>query len=195
MKIYLIRHGESTSDVENRYGGKYNDHLTEKGINQSKELAKKLTDKKIQIIFSSPYLRAKEMAEILKKDLNCDLQIIDNIRERNHYGILSGMEKDEAKTKYPKLAEELKDYKNAITGAEDYETFKKRIIKTFQKITNSKYNKIAIITHGGPIRCLFREFFKLGEFKDDLADCAIIEIEKENNNFKINKMDGAKLES
>lgn len=35
MKIYLIRHGESTSDVENRYGGTYNDHLTQKGKAQS----------------------------------------------------------------------------------------------------------------------------------------------------------------
>lgn len=31
MKIYLIRHGESTSDIKLRYDGDYDDHLTSKG--------------------------------------------------------------------------------------------------------------------------------------------------------------------
>ena len=42
MKIYLIRHGETTGDIENRYGGDFEDHLSEKGTKQSHELAKKL---------------------------------------------------------------------------------------------------------------------------------------------------------
>ena len=51
MKIFLIRHGETTSDVEDRYGGDYDDHLTEKGEQQSEELAEILKDKNIQVIF------------------------------------------------------------------------------------------------------------------------------------------------
>jgi broad specificity phosphatase PhoE len=50
MKIYIIRHGETTSDIENRYGGDYDDHLTEKGVNQAKDLSAKLADCGIQII-------------------------------------------------------------------------------------------------------------------------------------------------
>lgn len=42
MKIYFCRHGQTTGDVEDRYGGNYDDRLTELGLNQSKELAKKL---------------------------------------------------------------------------------------------------------------------------------------------------------
>ena len=32
MRICIMRHGETTSDVENRYGGDLDDHLTAKGI-------------------------------------------------------------------------------------------------------------------------------------------------------------------
>lgn len=34
MKIYLVRHGETTGDVEDRYGGWYDDHLTDRGKEQ-----------------------------------------------------------------------------------------------------------------------------------------------------------------
>ena len=40
MKIYLIRHGESVSDIENLYGGTFDDELTERGQEQAQELAK-----------------------------------------------------------------------------------------------------------------------------------------------------------
>ena len=39
MKIFLIRHGETTGDIENRYGGSYDDHLTQRGRAQLEETA------------------------------------------------------------------------------------------------------------------------------------------------------------
>ena len=51
MNIYLIRHGESTSDVKNKYDGDYDDHLTESGLQDAKEIAKKLDGKNIEVIF------------------------------------------------------------------------------------------------------------------------------------------------
>ena len=64
MKIFLIRHGETTGDIEDRYGGDYDDHLSEKGKQQSKELAEKLKNKGIELIFHSPRIRATETATI-----------------------------------------------------------------------------------------------------------------------------------
>ncbi|MFC1613502.1 histidine phosphatase family protein [Patescibacteria group bacterium] len=193
MIIYLIRHGESASDIDNLYGGNYDDHLTEKGQNQARELADKLTNNEIQIIFSSPFIRAKEMADILKNTFNCDVQIINNIRERNSYGFLTGTSKDKAKDEHHELVEKLKDYHFTMEGGEEYKNFTKRIRNAFNEITASKHERIAIITHGGPIRCLFREVLKFGEFSEDLSDCAVIKLEKNGLNFKIVKMDGATL--
>jgi len=49
MRIYLIRHGQTTGDLGDRYGGDYEDHLTEEGKKQSQKLANKLKNKNIEI--------------------------------------------------------------------------------------------------------------------------------------------------
>jgi len=69
MKIYLIRHGETTGDIDDRFGGDYDDHLTQRGKSQAQELAEKLKGKRIEIIFVSPRIRAKETAEEVRKIL------------------------------------------------------------------------------------------------------------------------------
>jgi broad specificity phosphatase PhoE len=194
MKIYLIRHGETTGDVEDRYGGDYDDHLTDKGKQQVKELSKKLKNKGIEIIYHSPKIRAKETAKLLSETLNVKLKAIKDLRERNGYGILTGLTKKEAKQKYPKEVEELNKIKiyYKVKGSEDYELFKKRVITAFEKILNSEHNTIAIVSHGGPISCIAREILKIGEFKH-VGDCAFLEIEKKKDKLEVLNLNNASL--
>lgn len=51
MKIYLIRHGQTTGDIEDRYGGAYDDELSPEGIIQTNDLSDKLINSGIQILF------------------------------------------------------------------------------------------------------------------------------------------------
>ncbi len=187
MKIYLIRHGQTTGDVEDRYGGDYDDHLTEEGRSQSQKLAENLKNKNIEKIFSSPLIRAQETAKIVADTLGIELQTIENIRERNFYGILTGMVKSEAQVKFPKEFEEVKSYKNTTTGAEEYGHFKQRILSVVDEIAAGPEKIIAIITHGGPISCFFREVLKKEIF--GLKDCGVAELEK-NGEYKLIKVDG-----
>jgi broad specificity phosphatase PhoE len=115
------------------------------------------------------------------------------MRERNSYGFLTGTSKEKARAEHPELVNKLKDYLFTIKGGEKYEDFTSRIRNAFNEITSSKYGKIAIVSHGGPICCLFRSVLNFGEFADDLGDCAIIELEKNDLNVKIVNMDGATL--
>lgn len=195
MKIFIIRHGESTSDVENRYGGDYDDHLTEKGVEQAAEMSDKLIKTGIEFVFSSSKLRARETANILKNVLNCNIEIVDDLRERNRYGILTGMEKTEALNKYPKLVSQVVDGHNTIDGAENYEEFTGRIKGAFEEVLkkSNNFNFIAIISHGGPIKCIIEDVLKLGKL-GVLADCAIIELEKNNTDFRVLNLDGVSLE-
>jgi len=194
MKIYLIRHGETTGDIEDRFGGDYDDHLTEKGIAQAEELAEKLKDKKIQIIFHSPRVRATQTAKIVNKVLNVNLEVVENIRERNNYGVLTGMVKSVAKEKYPEEFSKLAKTYHNVTGSEDYDSFKERIMTIFTEIISKDYQTIAIISHGGPISTIVREVLKLSEL-ERLGDCAILELEKENGGLNLISLDGAKLEN
>ncbi|MFA6099867.1 MAG: histidine phosphatase family protein [Patescibacteria group bacterium] len=190
MHVFLLRHGESTSDIEDRYGGDYDDHLTPKGLAEAKELAEKLAGKGIEAIYTSSRVRAKETADVLKDVLKCKIEINSNLRERNAYGVLTGKVKAEAKEKYPEMAEAVKFYGNTIEGAESYENFTERVRRVFEELTSTQHETIAILTHGGPIRCFFREVVKLGELKS-LGDCAVFELEKSLSGYKIIKIDGA----
>ncbi|MFA5763431.1 MAG: histidine phosphatase family protein [archaeon] len=194
MKIYLIRHGETTGYVEDRYGGTYDDHLSEHGQEQVSKLAEKLAGKGIEIIYHSPLIRAKETANVVAKSLNISIEEKKDLQERNQYGVLSGLTKKDAKEKFLSEVEKLKkhSYKNYVTDSESYEEFVPRIITAFEEILKTEKATIAIITHGGPIKAIFREFLQLGEFKK-LGDCAVIEIEKDEHSFAVLSLDNAEL--
>lgn len=70
MKIYIVRHGQTTGDLEDRYGGDYDDHLTEEGEKQAMVLTDKLKDEGIQITMCSPLIRAQETAKILQNSIS-----------------------------------------------------------------------------------------------------------------------------
>lgn len=183
MKIFFIRHGETTGDVEDRYGGDYDDHLSGEGKRQCTALATALATKDIEIIFTSPLLRAQETAEILSQQSVCDVEIIPDLRERNQYGILTGLKKEKAKDLYPTEVEMVKDRLNTIEGAESYQDFSYRVREAFKEvIAHTKYSTIAVVTHGGPLRVLFRDFLEWGELTQ-IGDCSYVELEIENGDF------------
>jgi len=190
MKIYLIRHGQTTGDVEDRYGGSYDDELTDKGKIQASELANKIGNSGIQVLFCSPMIRAQQTAKIVKAKLGCEIKTIESLRERNKNGILSGMTKNEAKVKYPKLVEELRDYRNQIQGAESQGDFVERIKKAFVEVTSVvNYSTIGIVTHGGPIWAVFRDILNDNGIID-VADCGYVVLNKEGQELTIEKLDG-----
>ena len=173
MKLYLIRHGETTGDVENKYGGSYDDHLTEKGNTQIEVTAGSLVGSKVEIIFTSPLVRAKETAEIINNRIGSKIEVLEGIQERN-YGILGGLTKDEAIKKYPEVVELHKDSKNTDPEGESYDDFNRRVVEAFELVLNRDYETVAVISHGGPIKVILK---LLGmDIPDHIEDGEIIEI-------------------
>jgi broad specificity phosphatase PhoE len=174
MKIYLIRHGETTGDVEDRYGGSYDDHMTELGKSQLKETADKLVGRNIEVIFSSPLIRAKESSEIISSVINCPVEYRDGLRERN-YGLLGGLTKQEALTKYPEAVEIYKNPMETPIEGESYSDFQERVLTTFKNLIKENYQTIAILSHGGPIKQILG--FLNMNIPPKLGDGEIIETE------------------
>ena len=190
MKIYLIRHGQTTGDVEDRYGGAYDDELSDKGKIQAHKLTNKIGSSDIQVLFCSPMIRAQQTAKILKAKLGCKIKTIEDLRERNKNGILTGMTRKEAKIKYPELVEKLKDYRNQIQGAESQNDFVERIKKAFVEVTGYvNYSTIGIVTHGGPIWAVFSDILNDSGIVD-IADCAYVILNKEGQKLTIERLDG-----
>ena len=174
MKIFLVRHGETTGDVEDRWGGSYDDHLTEKGRGQLVETGTQLQGKGIEIIFHSPLIRARESAEIISERINCPIKPCDGLKER-HYGILTGLTKTEAKEKYPEVVEAHKDPMNTDPEGESFIDFDKRVVVAFEELINQPYKTIVILAHGGSLK---RVLSHVGaSIPDSIGDGGVVEIE------------------
>ncbi|MEI6326779.1 MAG: histidine phosphatase family protein [Candidatus Roizmanbacteria bacterium] len=190
MKIYLIRHGQTTGDTEDRYGGAHDDELSDKGTIQTHELAHKLETSGIQILFCSPLIRAQQTAMILKAKLGCGVKTVENLKERNKNGILTGMTKSEAKIQYPELVEELKNYRSQIQGAESQDDFVERIQDVFAEVASSEnYSTIGIVTHGGPIWTVLSDILS-DDRVFDIADCAYVLIDKTGQKVSLERLGG-----
>jgi len=188
MKIYLCRHGQTTGDVEDRYGGDYDDHLTDLGNSQAQGLAGALNSKGIEKIFVSPLIRARETAEILGKTLDLVPEVVPDLKERNRNGILTGMVKLEAKEKYPEVVAVLSDYRNTIEGAESLGVFEERIKETIEVISKTNYGTIAIVTHGGPILTVLRGIEDVPDYK--IEDCGFAELSVDGGKMTVLELNG-----
>lgn len=191
MIIYLARHGQTTGDVENRYGGDYDDHLTDVGKQQSAKLAEQLADKQIERLYASPRIRAKETAAVIAERLGLVAKTFEDFRERNSYGILTGMTKEEALQKHTEQVEILKDVHAAVEGAEEYEPFQQRITHALDAVSHEQVDRLAVVTHGGPIRLIFRDILKLGEI--DVDDCASAVLEANEGSYTLLEKSGITL--
>ena len=103
-KIILIRHGQSTWNLENRFTGWMNTPLTDQGKREAAEAGQSLKDADIlpDIVFVSPLKRAQETCRlVLATAGSSDIipQIEPRLAER-YYALLTGMNKDEAAAKY-----------------------------------------------------------------------------------------------
>jgi broad specificity phosphatase PhoE len=157
MKILFLRHGESVDDIENRYGGWSDYPLTPKGEKQiltSTEKVRKLNEN-FQIILTSPLQRAVGAAQILSKGLGIPFEVFEFIKERNSYGILSGMNKEEAFAKYPEIVKKLNKGKY-IYGSERYEDLVERVKKSIELLKKDGRDMI-VVSHGNFLKCIFKE--------------------------------------
>lgn len=79
LNVYLLRHGETAYNADgNRYCGRTDISLTEKGLAQAREVAAQLKGKKIDAVYSSPLQRAKITAEIAcNRNAETDTRLIE----------------------------------------------------------------------------------------------------------------------
>ena len=202
MKIYLIRHSESQDDLINCYGGAADWDLTENGAKKVEKFRPTFEKFNVEKIYVSPLKRAYKTADILNKKTNVPVERVIDLHETNHYGYLTGLEKNLAKELFAYLLER-PEYQNAsyykrkcMPGGESADELDKRsknIVK--QIIKESKgLNTIAIVTHGGVLRSIFQTVLKDKRKILDIKDVACAEIEYSKGKFIINNTQGFMFE-
>ena len=89
MKIYLVRHGETVWNVENRIQGHMDSPVTGQGTRQIAALCRDLTDKSITLVVASPLGRSVTAAGQIASWLDSPLHLEPAFVER-HFGDLEG---------------------------------------------------------------------------------------------------------
>lgn len=191
-KIILIRHGQSTGDIEKRYGGHYDDELTAEGAHQANLLCEKAVVQSVKAIYSSPLKRAKATAQALAERVEIPVCIVPELIECNRYGVITGMTKVEALEKFPADVAIVNERVRTLTGGESYGAFVLRVKSTFEELRRRDgIETIALITHGGFFRVIFREILSAGEIT--VSDCGLAVLSCNDDAISIDSLDGVSL--
>lgn len=145
MKVYFVRHAESTYNKNGIFQGQANCPLSKKGLADTLERAKSFPQD-FDVCFCSPLDRAKNTAELLVPDINVIYDV--RLKERG-----------------------LGEYENTIITSEKRQLLSRQIplngetfcefdfrITSFLEMIKKNYDnkKVLVVTHGGVICAIQR---------------------------------------
>jgi len=148
-----MRHGETDKNVLGLASTCNFDEavLTATGRAEVKEAAKNLKEKNIQLIFSSPFLRTRQTAEIVATEigLSKDKIIIDERIKEINTGIFDCKPLDEYRAYFSSYLEK---FDKRPPGGETLNEVRQRVMNFLYEIEAKYENKnILIISHGDPL--------------------------------------------
>ncbi len=164
--FYFVRHGKSTGNAENIIQGHRDYPLSEEGKSQAIKVGKWFRDKNISLILSSPLIRAKETAEIIKREAQVETLITDSSLMELNTGIFSGESLDDIPQKFPN---EWKSFQQksweGVPGAETPKEIYKRAERYWKKLLSrhasnpSQKTNVLTVSHAGLIQWLIKVTF------------------------------------
>lgn len=158
--LYLIRHGETYFNLENRIGG--DSSLTGNGIRQAEALGEYFSKKEIPVIFTSEMARTIETAEpIGAKQRKCTIIPLAEFNEIDS-GVCECMSYEEIRNNMPEVygARKKDKYNYVYPGGEGYVTMKERINTGINKalyLSDTSKN-IIIVGHRAANRMILSHF-------------------------------------
>lgn len=200
VNIYLVRHAQSTGNVEKRLTGREEYLLTSDGKKQVEKLTNSLKNVKFEKAYSSPSIRAIDTIKPLAKLNNLEIEINENLSEM-YFGIYDGWKWEEVNKINPNIHENhIKT--NEIQGILNQETSKQvadRMYKIVSKIVCENIGKtILIASHGVAIEAYLRKITKVPflhereEYSQKNTSINVIQYNEEKNEYKLKELNNIK---
>jgi len=164
MKIALVRHGQTSWNLERRFQGRTDIPLNDTGREQAQSAARLLSADKAdwKHVFSSPLLRAYETAEIIAKELNIRDVVADDDLVERCYGAAEGQLYDGVQ--WPPAE------------AETHEAVRARVMPAIMRCAEAAYpDDCIIVAHGGVINAILAVLSndEIGTGKTKLANGSV----------------------
>ena len=165
--LFLIRHGQSIYNLENRFTGWKDVELTDLGIAQATEAGEILSKITFDLCFTSNLKRAQNTLNLILEKMNQNINIIkDEALNERDYGDLIGQNKLEAAEKFG--SEQVQIWRRSFDvpppGGESLKMTAERTLPYYNDVIKPQINSgknIIISAHGNSIRAIVMEIFNL----------------------------------
>ena len=149
MKLYVVRHGETSWNLEHRVQGITDIPLTDNGREKAKELIPLVKELNIDVVIASPLERARETAKIIT-DGAYPINTDDRIKERD-WGLNEGAPLDEV-DKWDCWDVILN---TSVQNIEPVQDFMDRVSNFIEDITDKYKDKnVLVVTHSAVSRVI-----------------------------------------
>lgn len=171
MKLYVIRHGQTNCNAENKYNCRLDEDINDVGIKQAEEASKQVQNMNIDLIICSPMKRTNHTCDII--NVNKIPVIYDDRLKERIGGVLTNTPHDN-----DYFYNEYYNYysTNIVEGLETLPELFNRVHTFLDEIKIKYKNKnILLVTHGAVARAIQFYFVTMPE------DGMLLKIEGQKN--------------
>lgn len=181
MRVYVIRHGESETNLNKKWTGWLDVHLTDKGKEDARKAGAFLENIPIDKIFASDLVRAAETAETALPGRAYEtLPLLREINVGTLANKLLSVVSDEQRARIAK-------YGYVDFDGETKELFVQRIHQVMNKLETLNCEAVALFTHAGWMRGMLDAV--LGTYLPrkhvQCNNCAVAIFEYSNGNWQL----------
>lgn len=158
MKLLLVRHGETDWNLAHRYQGQSDIPLNQRGVQQAEQLARRLSNEKINALYSSDLSRALETAKYVANMYEPALAIQSDSRwQEICFGEWDGLNYEEVEAKWQN--EVTAWYADPVNfsppAGETMLQMSKRVQSALDELKSKHKDETAlVVSHGGVIQVL-----------------------------------------
>lgn len=164
LKLYLIRHGQSTANDQGIIQGCKDFPLSELGKEQAKLVGEFFINQKFDAIYSSDLTRAYDTASEVSKHQNVPIEKWEKLREVN-LGPLEGKTRREMEREFPQVKDSSSILTTGLEGTETIVQITERCHDVCQHVLQMHKHldhEVALVSHGGFIS-IFLMYLMFGE--------------------------------
>ena len=156
LRLYLIRHGELEGAADGKLLGRTDTPLSNRGLEQSHQLADGLSAAELTSVYSSDLQRARMTAEIIAERSSLKVQLNSAWREID-MGQWEGRTMSSLHDEAPELIAQLFNDPASFEypGGESFACFTARVLKAVdQLLMTHKSGEVVLVSHGGVCRAI-----------------------------------------
>jgi broad specificity phosphatase PhoE len=193
MRLFAIRHGETSWTRERRFSGARDIPLTEHGQRQAEAVARALAGERITAVYTSPLVRAHASAEVIARPHGLSVSVEPAFREMA-FGAWEGLTRYELETGTAPMMETWRTAPERAMppGGERLTDVAERVGKALQQVRdNHPEGTVVLVSHAIVLRLLVLDALGLGPerlWSLDASPAGLTEIEYQSEWATVHRM-------